>query len=203
VNAPHDPGTEQLLQRVRQGDASAEGELLQRHRDRIKRMVHLRMDRRVARRLDPSDVVQETLIEAHRKLPQYAEQQPLPFYPWLWRLARERLIQLHRRHLYAKGRSVARELHLSDDSVMELAERLVAGGNSPSEAVRGADDREHVRCALHELPLHDKEILVMRFLEHMEVHEIAASLELTPGTVCTRQLRALRRLRKQLVNDRC
>src|SRR6266446_3301029 len=103
------PDTDQLLERAGHGDPSATGQLLERHRDRLRRMVAVRLDRRLAARVDPSDVVQEALAEAAGKLSHYLRERPLPFYPWLRRIAWERLVKLHRRHLYTGMRSVQRE----------------------------------------------------------------------------------------------
>src|SRR5918911_4775541 len=95
------PDTEELLERSAAGDRDARGELLQRHRGRLKRMVAVRLDRRLAARVDPSDVVQETLAEAAAKLDGYLRTRPLPFYPWLRRLAQNRMADLYRRHVRA------------------------------------------------------------------------------------------------------
>src|SRR4051794_11198000 len=106
-----EPDTELLLDRAAGagGDADARNRLLQRHRDRLKRMVAVRSDPRLAARVDPSDVVQEALADAAGKLDGYLRDRPLPFYPWLRRLAAERLVALHRRHVQARRRSVTRE----------------------------------------------------------------------------------------------
>src|SRR5204862_1794322 len=85
VTKPPEPDTEQLLAAASQGDATARGRLLERHRPRLKRMVAVRLDRRVAARVDPSDVVQETLAVAARGLDDYLRDRPLPFFPWLRR----------------------------------------------------------------------------------------------------------------------
>src|SRR6516164_5374655 len=104
-----EPDTDALLAQASQGDADAGQRLLARHRDRLKRMVAVRLDRRLLARLDPSDVVQEALAEAARRLPDYLRERPLPFYPWLRQLAADRLVTLHRRHVRAQRRSVRRE----------------------------------------------------------------------------------------------
>jgi RNA polymerase sigma-70 factor (ECF subfamily) len=85
------PDTEELLQRAASGDPQARQLLLTRHRKRLRRMVAVRLDPRLAARLDPSDVVQEALAAAARQLDAYLRDRPLPFYPWLRRLAWERL----------------------------------------------------------------------------------------------------------------
>src|SRR5882724_1319841 len=121
--------TDLLLDRAADGDTDARGHLLERHRDRLKRMVAVRSDPRLAARVDPSDVVQEALTEAAGKLDGYLQARPLPFYPWLRLIAQQRLIDLHRKHVLARRRSVTREaagLGLPDGSALQLADRLFA-----------------------------------------------------------------------------
>lgn len=150
-------------------------------------------------------MVQETLAEADRKLPGYLRARPLPFYPWLRQLAIERLIELHRRHIQARKRSVTREQRLdqdwSDESVMELARRLVTSGSSPSERLVREELHRRVQSALETLPPRDREILVMRHLEELRVTEIAAVLGISEGAVKTRHLRAIRRFRDLLGDE--
>src|SRR4029077_10691431 len=109
MNAVQQPDTEELLQRAGAGDRAARQQLLARHRGRLRQMVALRIDRRLAARVDPSDVVQEALADAAQSLSDYLKTRPLPFSPWLRRFAWERLLQLHRYHLQAQRRSVDRE----------------------------------------------------------------------------------------------
>jgi DNA-directed RNA polymerase specialized sigma24 family protein len=137
--------TDALLQRAGQGDDQARQRLLELHRLRLKRMVAVRMDGRLAARLDPSDVVQEALADAARDLPDYLRSRPMAFYPWLRQLAWERLVRLHRQHIGSRRRSVDREneafLPLPDRSAVDLARRLVSSSTSPSgqgEAATGA-----------------------------------------------------------------
>src|SRR5437763_6070175 len=106
---PSDPDREELLRAMERGEEPAAHEVLDRHRKRLRRMVASRMDRRLSSRFDPSDVVQETLIQAGSKLPRYLRGPWLPVYPWLRSLASERLLQLRRLHLRASKRAVGRE----------------------------------------------------------------------------------------------
>ena len=75
--------TETLIRRAGEGDASAIPRLLTRHQPRLRRMIAIRLDPRLAARVDPSDVVQEALADAARRLPDYVRQPSHPFYPWL------------------------------------------------------------------------------------------------------------------------
>jgi RNA polymerase sigma-70 factor (ECF subfamily) len=195
-----DSQTNVLLARAATGDASAGESLLLRHQERLRKMIAVRLDRRLAGRLDPSDVLQEVFAEAARELPAYAQRQPVPFYPWLRQIAWERLVKLHQRHLFAAKRAASRETALppTDESVVLLADRLVDPGTSPSIRVVRAEMRDRVRAALEQLPDRDREVLVMRYLEQLSMAEIAAVVGSTEGAIKVRHLRAIERLRNRL-----
>jgi RNA polymerase sigma-70 factor, ECF subfamily len=205
AQAPIDPDTEVLLAEASRGDQEACQQLLSRHRARLRQMVALRMDRRLAARVDPSDVVQEALTTAGQKLSGYLRERPLPFYPWLRHFAWERLLQLHRHHIRSQRRSVSREerwdLPLPDDSVFQLADRLAASGTSPSHHLVRDEQRQRLRVAMCGLTAPDREVLMMRYLEQLSFDEIAAALATTQGAVKMRHLRALRRLRVLLEDE--
>jgi RNA polymerase sigma-70 factor (ECF subfamily) len=195
------PDTDFLLQRAAAGDDSARGRLLDRHRDKLTRMVAVRADPRLAARVDPSDVVQEALTDAANKLDRYLAARPLPFYPWLRNLALERLAQLHRRHVQAGRRSVTREearMDLSNRSAAALAERLFARQSGPHARLQRQELRARVHSALAALRGTDRELLVLRHLEGLPAKEIAAILGISEGAVNTRHVRALQRLRELL-----
>jgi RNA polymerase sigma-70 factor (ECF subfamily) len=199
----HDPDTEELVERARRGDASARQQLLMRHRDRLKGMVRVRLDQRLAARVDPSDVVQEALAEAAEKLSDYLRERPLPFYPWLRRLAWEQVVRLHQQHLAAGKRSVRREEQwaLPEQSALELAKRVLGSGTSPSKHLLRQELRRRVRDALARLYERDREVLVLRYLEGLSTRETAAVLGVSEGAAKVRHLRALERLRGLLGND--
>jgi RNA polymerase sigma-70 factor (ECF subfamily) len=203
--APAEPDTEDLLRLVGEGDRTARNRLLLRHQARLRSLVALRMDRRLAARLDPSDVVQESLAEADRRLEDYLRRRPMPFYPWLRQLALERLVDEHRRHVRSQKRSVHREearlSFLPDESAQELADRLVDRGSNPSARLRRESERDRVRAALTLLGENDRELLALRHLEQLSVREIAAVLGISEGAVKVRHVRALKRLRDLLAGD--
>jgi RNA polymerase sigma-70 factor (ECF subfamily) len=194
------PDTEQLLDAVRRGDAPARGRLLERHRPKLRRMVGIRLDRRLAARVDPSDVVQESLIEAAARLDEYVRDRPLPFYPWLRRIATDRLADTYRTHMHAGRRSVEREEPhgLPGESLVALAERLLSPTGGPSARLRRQERRDRVRAALEALPDRDRDVLVLRYLEDLSTADAAAILGIGEGAVKMRLLRALQRLRDKL-----
>ena len=200
--APAPPDTDELLDRTAQGDRAARDQLLARHQERLRQAVSYRLDRRLAARVDPSDVVQEVLAEAARKLPEYLRQRPLPFYPWLRQMALQRLAELHRRHVRAQRRSVRREepglLPLPEGPAEELADRLAASASSPSQRLLRSEARQRVRAALKLLAPADREVLELRHLEQLSAAETAAVLGISTAAAQSRHLRAVQRLRALL-----
>ena len=170
----------------------------------MRKIVAFRMDRRLAARLDPSDVVQEVLAEAAGRLSDYLADPPLPFFAWLRQLAWDRLIELQRLHIRAQKRSVRREeplaVPLSHESVAALAERLVDRGSRPGSRLVRAELRQRVLDALGQLSEADRAVLVLRHLEQRPTAEVAERLGISPGAVRTRSVRPLARLRELLAD---
>jgi RNA polymerase sigma-70 factor (ECF subfamily) len=201
---PSHRATQLLIERAGRGDESARLDLLERHRPQLRRMVAVRLDRRLAPRVDPSDIVQETLADAAARLDEYLRDRPLPFHGWLRQLAGEHVIQTHRRHVGAQRRSVIRESRtpeVSDNSAAELAGLLMADDTSPSDRLERQEQIEKVMAALEVLSAKDREVLVMRHLEQLPTAEIADALGLNEAAVRSRLVRALTRLRAYLEAD--
>jgi RNA polymerase sigma-70 factor, ECF subfamily len=194
-----DPNTDELLTSAATGDLDARGQLLDRFRDRLRRMVALRIDPRLAARLDPSDVVQDALATAATKFDDYLARRPLPFYLWVRRITWEQLVKTHQRHTAGK-RSVGREQPppLTDASVQLLADRLATSASSPSRRAMRSELQAQVRAALADLSPGDREVLALRHLEQLSTAEVACVLECTESAVKVRLLRALQRLRDRL-----
>jgi RNA polymerase sigma-70 factor (ECF subfamily) len=196
--------TKTLLDRVAQGDQSAVTPLLHRHRDRLCQMVAVRMDDRLTARFDPSDVVQEALLEAHQRLPRYLETRPVPFYPWLRNIAWEKLVHLHRQHRDAQRRTVCREVSLPDlsgQSRVILAERFALSMSTPSEQCVRQEVRLRVSEAIDALPLPDQEIITLKHLEELSFKEAAAVLKISEQAVYSRYRRAVEKLQQRLEHD--
>lgn len=196
---------EPLLQRAALGDEAAMTELLGGYRDQLRKMVTSRLDTRLVARVDPSDVVQETLVVAAGNLPQYAREQPMPFYSWLRRLAMQRLIDLQRRHLHAQRRSVLREEcqpPLNDSTVHELARYLLARVPGPHSAAVAAERDAGLRRALDGLEEPQREVLLLHYVEDLSLAEAAAVLQITADAARMRHFRALKRLRELFEQER-
>ena len=191
--------TDHLLRQAVEGNSSAGTTLLDRYRNRLKNMVRVRMDQRLQGRFDPSDVVQDALIEAHRRLPEFANSRPMEFYPWLRGLAWDRLVDLHRQHLNAAKRTVDREL--ADASSHALVTYLADSRFSPLRDVLRDELRERIQTALDQLSSVAREVLLLRFVEQLSVRESSHVLGITESALKSRQLRALKALGQQLDGD--
>jgi RNA polymerase sigma-70 factor (ECF subfamily) len=193
--------TRELLEQARAGNPAAFEELFTRHREQLRHAVALRLDRRLAARVDVSDVVQETYLEAARRLAEYLERSAMPFALWLRWLARERVLTLHRQHLFADKRAVGREVQpLPVDSSAQFAAGLVGPGPSPSQAVAALELAERLRLALQQLDDEERELLVGRHFEQLSNRELAQLLGISEAAANKRYVRALQRLRGILQN---
>jgi RNA polymerase sigma-70 factor (ECF subfamily) len=190
--------TRELLEQVRAGDAAAFERLFERHRPLLLAFLGHRFDPRLKARADPSDVVQETQMEAYRRLDDYLDRRPMPFRLWLEKMAYERLRMLQRRHLGAGRRAVGREAALPDASSDGLARKLVGRGSLPGQALERAERAAVVRRALARLSAEDREVLLMRNYEELPYGEIAVLMDVTPAAARQRHGRALVRLSRVL-----
>jgi RNA polymerase sigma-70 factor (ECF subfamily) len=192
--------TDDLLRRDTAGDAAALGVLFAHYRERLRNMVRLRLDRRVARRLDPSDVLQEAYLDVARRFPEYAAAPAVSFYVWLRALTGQRLIDLHRKHLGAKMRDAGQEVSLyrgalPQASSASLAQQLLTGLTSPTQAAIRAEMQLKLQDALNSMDPFDREVVVLRHFEELNNIETAAVLGIEPSAASKRYLRAIRRLK--------
>jgi RNA polymerase sigma-70 factor (ECF subfamily) len=191
-----------LLERVRRGDRSAIDGLLERHRTAIRRMIDRRMDRVVQRRVDASDIVQDVLLEANRRLGDYLANPTMPFQLWLRHMARDRLIDAHRRHRVASTRSVDREVPLAatgdDDGAADPVAGLADRELTPAAAATWRELERRFAAAVERLDEADREIVLLRHFEHLSTAEAAEALSLSKPAAGMRYLRAMRRLREFL-----
>lgn len=188
--------TIKLLEQVGRGNPEALDRLLRVHRKYVERLVQLRMEPQLSARLDPSDVVQETLVEATRRIDDFLKRRPMTFRVWLRQTAIQRLIMARRQHLQAQRRTVEREQPLPARTSLMLARELLAG--RPSRAAKRQELADLVREAVGELSESDREILLMRSYEGLSNSEAAEALGIESVAASKRYGRALLRLREKL-----
>jgi RNA polymerase sigma-70 factor (ECF subfamily) len=195
--------THRILERAAQGDGQVLGTLLARHRDRLRRMVALRMDRRLQGRIDPSDVIQEAYLEASARLAEYLRNPSMPFFLWLRFLAGQKLVTLHRHHLGVRMRDAGQQVALDHGPLPEassaaLAAQLLGHEVRPSEAAIRAEMKARVQEALDGMGPLDREVLALRLFEQLSRAEIAQVLNVSEAAAGKRYIRALERLKQVL-----
>ncbi len=192
--------THRRLERAAAGADDAWRSLVAEHHDRLRRMVALRLDPRLQGRVDPSDVLQESYLEAVRQLADYLRNPPLPFFLWLRQLAGHRLYKLHRHHLGAQTRDAGREVSLYRGALPEassaaLAAQLLGRECRPSEAAVRAELKIRLQEALNGMDATDREVLSLRHFEQLTSAEGARELNISEAAAGKRYLRALVRLK--------
>lgn len=198
-----DVGMEALLSDAARGDEGAVRSLLEAHRDRLRRLIAARLDCRLAARLDPSDVVQETLAVAARRLPDYLRDRPMPFYAWLFRLAADRLARTHRDHVASTVRAVGREERIDgaprdERGAPRRVDQLADSELTPGRRMVHEERRLLLARAIERMGEADREILGLRYVDRLAFEEIAAVLDVGLSAAKMRHLRALERLRPLL-----
>lgn len=196
----------ELLRRAADGNGNALGQLLESHRARLERMVQLRLDQRVQGRINPSDVLQETYIEAAQRLKEYLNDPQVPFFVWLRYLANQRLSKLHHHHLGIQSRNAGREVSIDQPGYSPLtsevlANQLVGQITSASTTLQKAELRKRLEEVLNGLEPIDREILTLRHFEQLTNLECSQVLTLSPTTANNRYIRALERLRSKIAGD--
>jgi RNA polymerase sigma-70 factor (ECF subfamily) len=203
---PDPSQTDRLLDGARANEAGAADRLLGEFREPLRRMIDLRLDPAVARRVDASDIVQDVLIEANQRLTDYLKKPDMPFHLWLRHLAQDRIIDTHRRHRLAQRRSIDREQPIArpawaDESSVSLVQHLIDRERTPASAAVVAELQHRLAAAVNDLADDDREVILMRHHELLTNQEVAAALGLTEAAASMRYLRAVRRLRAALVPD--
>jgi len=192
----------ELLRRAG-GDPQVLGRVWANYRDRLRRLVRLRMDRRLQGRVDPSDVLQEAFLDFQARAADYVKQPDMPFFLWLRFLTGQRLQLLHRHHLGAQMRDAGREVSLHRGAMpqatsVSLAAQLLGRFTSVTQAVQRAEMQVILQEAINGMDPLDREILALRHFEELSNEETAQALGIKPSAASSRHIRALKRLRDVL-----
>ena len=188
------------LIRALRDDPEALAELFTRHRDRLWRMVDVRLDRRLHGRVDPDDVLQEAYLDASRRIDHFRRDDGPSFFIWLRLIVGQTLVDVHRRHLGAKARAAGREVALhgagaGDDTSASLAGGLMAQLTPPSRAAMRAEAASRLETALLGMEPIDREVLLLRHFEELSNGEVAEVLGIQVKAASIRYVRAVARLK--------
>lgn len=196
-------GSNSLLREAASGDSASWRALLESNHARLRRMVALRLDPRLQGRVDPSDILQETYLEASRQLAEYLRDPQVPFYLWLRSLTATRLAKAHRAHLGTQARDVGREVSIYQGGMQQassaaLAAQLLGHEPRPSEVAVRAELKLLLEEALNQMDPMDREVLALRHFEQLSTAETAVVLGISEAATGKRFIRALRRLKEIL-----
>ncbi len=190
---------EQLLQEARGGDAATLGRLLETYRRYLALLARMQIGQRLQGKVDASDVVQETFLEAHRNFPRFRGASEAEFVGWLRQILAGNLADLLRRYLGAKGRDIRLEREIQDafDRSSVLLDRgLVAPHSSPSQQAVRREQAVILADALEQLPDDYRDVLVLRHLEGLTFPEVARRMGRSLDSVEKLWMRGLARLRQ-------
>jgi len=195
--------TEERLRRAAQGDARSWEALVAESRQRLRRMVAFRLDQRLQGRIDPSDVLQDTYLEAWQDLDAYLRLPAMPFFLWLRGIAGNKLRELHRHHLGTQMRDPRREVSIYDGALPEttttaLAAELLGNLTRASEEAIRVEIKLRLQDALNTMDPLDREVLALRHFEQLSPAETAQVLGIKEKAAGMRYVRALRRLKEIL-----
>ncbi len=193
--------SEDLEQRLRQGDPQALAELFSHEQERLWRVVHFRMAEPLRGRLDPGDVLQEAFLAASKRLKHYADSPATSPFIWLRMIVNQTLVDLHREHLGARQRDAAREVSIdgapySQATSASVAIHLIGTFTSPSGVAARADMLTVVQSAIEQMDPIDREVLALRHFEELSNSEVAEALGIEQKAASIRYVRALRRLKE-------
>ncbi len=194
---------EELILRLKDGDADALAELFSRHRERLARGIRFRLHPALQRRVDVEDILQEVYLRASQRIATFAGFSTQSFFVWVRMIAAQALIDLHRRHLGAQARDAAREVHgLGGHKPLatstSMAFELAADRTSPSQAAIRKEMAEQIERAIESMDPIDREIMALRHLEELSNSEVAEVLGIQEKAASIRYVRALARLKKIL-----
>jgi RNA polymerase sigma-70 factor, ECF subfamily len=195
--------TEKLLERALEGDRQAVGDLLELHRQRLCRMVELRLDDRLRGRLSASDVVQDAYLEAVQRLPEYLRSPAMPFFLWLRLITGQKLMGVHQYHFGVQMRDPRREVSLYHGALPAasseaLAAHLLGRHTTPSEAAVRAELKVRLQEVLNTMDAIDREVLALRHFEQLSNTEVAHVLGIQESAASKRYLRAAKKFREIL-----
>ena len=186
-----------LLERARTGDIESLGKLLQWYANYLNILASTSLDRQLRQRINPSDVVQETMLAAHRDFNAFRGTSQPEMLGWLRKILINTLHRAFSTHVRAGKRDIRREVSIErasqrmDESVCNLAAILPGRTNSPSEPMRAREQAVDFANQLNQLPTQYRDVIVYRVLQGLAFDEIAERMDRSCGAVRMLWLRAL------------
>lgn len=190
-----------VLSKAKAGDTTCVGELLGVYRDYLLGIAVAKLDPRVRARCNPSDVVQETLMEAFRDFHQFRGGLEREFLAWIRQILSNNLARVVELHVLTDKRDLRRERPIEQavagESKLERRDYwLTAEGQSPSSVLQKKEQLATVLERINKLPAHYRDVLLLRHIEELSFDDVADRLGKSAGAVRMIWLRALEQLRE-------
>lgn len=204
MNSNSSSNAEMLLTQALVGSQECFGRLLHVYRNYLKILVISQLERKLLARVSPSDVVQETFLEASRDFGQFRGKSSQEFWGWLRSILVNNLHRVVEQHVLTKKRDVRREISLEalanslEQSTTRLETILPASGSSPSGNLQQAELEIHLADKLAELPEDYRTVIVLRHIEAMPFEEIGKRMERSSGAARMLWFRAIQALRTSM-----
>jgi RNA polymerase sigma-70 factor (ECF subfamily) len=198
---------EQLLAEARQGKREELGNLLELYREYLNLVARTQIDLHLQAQVNPSDMVQETFLEAYRDFGQFQGTTERELVAWLRRILVHNLGHLVERQMKAQKRDIRRQISLEqriaslDRSAAKVEAALVSPWSSPSAHAQRREMAALLADQLARLPAHHREVIVLRNLEALPFEEIARRMKRTQTATRVLWLRALGKLREFLKEE--
>lgn len=191
-----------MLDRARRGDREALGELLEQYRGYLLVLANRYLDPRLRKRIDPSDLVQNTFLEAQRDLKAFRGEKSPVFLVWLRNILHNNLSTAVARHVVTQKRSVMNECSQVGDrsSQDDLAALLPGSITSPSNRAINLETNAALVDALQKLPDQQAMAVQLRYFDGMSLAEISLAMDKSEMAVGGLLKRGLKRLRELLVD---
>ncbi|HEV8067612.1 MAG TPA: RNA polymerase sigma factor [Planctomycetaceae bacterium] len=194
-DANPDDVNRQLLARARAGDRGALGELLENNRDYLRNLADRLLDDRIGRRIDASDVVQQTCLSVHKQIGEFVGQDAAQFAAWLRQIHERNIRNAVRDQLHTEKRAISREERLPDGDAHAIRQ------TTPSQHVVRREESAKLAKAIGQLVEDEREALHRRYLEGQSVAEIAAAMGLSKDALARLFKRAMKNVKRQLRDD--
>ena len=194
------PTPGELLDQALRGDADALGRLLEAQRAVLHRLAERQLEGRIAVRVDASDILQQTFLEAYRGFPQFAGRDMRELAAWLRSILDHKIAGAIRDHALLQKRDVGRERSMDDShgGGAPLKQGLDANLTTPSQkAIRG-EQADRLEQALAALPDDQREAVRLRHLEGLALADIASRLGRSPAATAGLIKRGMKALRRRL-----
>lgn len=193
---------EQLLVDAREGDSERMGRLLQLYRNYLRLLAESELDRKLRGRISPSDIVQETMLDAHRDFPKFRGSTEAQFVAWLRQILVHNLAEVISKHVLTEKRDVRRDISLAklrasvQQSTIHLRDALVANVDSPSANAERRERAVLLADLMSELSEDHRDVLLLRNLRGMPFKDVAAEMDRSVAATKMLWMRAVKRLRE-------